>query len=74
MKIEIKHRFTLAVIFSTEATSVKDAVVIAANEGADLSRADLSGADLSGADLSGADLSGADLSGADLSGADLSGA
>jgi hypothetical protein len=42
--------------------------------GADLRSAYLSGADLSGADLSGAYLSGAYLSGADLSGADLSGA
>ncbi len=39
---------------------------------ADLRSANLSGADLSGADLSGADLRSADLSGADLSGADLS--
>jgi hypothetical protein len=42
--------------------------------GADLRSANLSGADLSGADLSGAKLIGADLIGADLIGADLSGA
>jgi uncharacterized protein YjbI with pentapeptide repeats len=52
--IEIKRRYTGAVIFRSEkATTVKEAI----NE-ANLNRADLRGAYLSGADLSGADLIG----------------
>ncbi len=62
MSIQIKHRITGEVIFTSQAPSLR---------GANLSEADLSGAYLSEADLSGADLSGADLSGANLSGADL---
>ena len=83
--IEIKNRFSGAVIFSSdEAKTLLEAVKAAIASRADLSRAnlsraylscaDLSGAYLSCADLSGADLFGADLSGADLFGADLSGA
>jgi len=74
MNIDIKHRFTTAVICSVVADTLKEAVVKSVASGADLYGADLSGADLSRADLSRADLSGADLSGADLSRADLSGA
>lgn len=59
MKIEIKNRFTMKIIFECE------------SESGSLHRADLSGADLSEADLSEADLSGANLSVANLSGADL---
>ena len=78
MKIEIK-RYSGAVLYSTEAASMRDALEQACRSGAYLSGADLSGAYLSranlyGADLYGADLSRANLSGADLSGADLSGA
>ena len=65
MKIEIKHRFTGAVLFTAEVGRMRLAVEMAVNEKADLSGAYLSGAYLSGADLRGADLSGADLSGAD---------
>lgn len=79
--IEIKNRFTGAVIFSCELSAdvaarsrgaqIGFAVRKAIRAGVDLSRADLTGADLSGADLSGADLRGADLSGANLAGANL---
>ena len=85
MTIEIKNRFTDAVLFTSNtaidlAGAVKEAVKSRADLsgayliGADLSRADLSGADLIGANLSRANLSRADLSGAYLSGAYLSGA
>jgi hypothetical protein len=80
-KIQIKHRWTEAVLFEGEFETLKDAVAAAiANRaylngaylsGADLRRADLSGADLSGADLNGAYLNGAYLNGAYLNGADL---
>ena len=68
MKIQIKSRFTAAVLFEhdTENNSIRMTLELAIKSGADLSRADLSGADLSGADLSGADLSHANLSRANL--------
>ena len=72
--IAIKHRFTNTTLCEFDVSTVKDAVVKAAESGSDLSGADLSRANLYGADLSRANLSGADLSGADLSGANLSGA
>jgi hypothetical protein len=74
MAIEIKHRWTGAVIYRSEtATTVREAVIELATKAiANLSRANLSGADLSGADLSDANLSDANLSRADLSGANLS--
>jgi hypothetical protein len=52
---EIRHRFSNRVLYSTEAETLRDAVVKAVAEYADLSGADLSGADLSGADLRSAD-------------------
>ena len=67
MKVEIRHRISVAVLFSLETTSLKLCVEAAVKSGATLSGAALSGANLSGADLSVADLSGADLSGANLS-------
>ena len=80
-KIQIKHRFSNAVIFECDAPGnlpsgfhTRHALESATKAGADLSGANLSGADLSGAKLSEANLSGAGLSRADLSGADLSGA
>ena len=73
MKIEIKHRYTAAVLHSGEYTSTLEAVTAALKAGADLSGAYLSRAYLSRAYLSGANLSGANLSGANLSGANLSG-
>ena len=64
MSIEIKNRFTGAVIYAGEYTNTGEAV-----KAAMVAKANLSGADLSGANLYGANLYGADLSGANLSGA-----
>jgi hypothetical protein len=84
--IQIKHRFTEAVLFECDAPdglasgmqqrhALKKAVSAWANlRGADLGGADLRGANLGGANLGGADLRGANLYGADLGGADLRGA
>ena len=69
--MEIKNVYG-AVIFTSKADTLKDALIKAVKSGADLSGAYLSRADLSGANLSGAYLSGANLSGANLSWADLS--
>lgn len=80
MPIEIKNRWTGAVILTVDADSLIDADLSYANlrgaylSGEDLRDADLRGADLSDADLSGAYLSDADLSDADLRYADLRGA
>jgi hypothetical protein len=74
MKIEIKNRWNGAIIIAGEYENVRESVLKAKKNGADLRSANLSGADLSGADLSGANLRSADLSGANLYGADLSGA
>ena len=71
--IAIKNRFSGETIYtSNTAKTMKDCVVEAVKNKADLSEAYLSGADLSRANLSGANLSGAYLSGACLSGACLS--
>ena len=80
--IQIKNRWSEAVIHEGDYVSLMEAVAGAVKSRADLydanlsdanlSRANLSGANLYGADLSGADLSGANLYGADHSGADLS--
>ena len=74
MGVDILNRWTRAVLYHSDLSDVREALVAAVKSGANLSGADLSGANLSGANLSGAYLSGADLSGADLSGANLSGA
>ena len=81
---EIKSVSGAVLYRGDSAESLREAVIAAVREGANLRGANLSGAylsganlrdaDLSGADLSGADLRGAYLSCADLSGADLSGA
>ena len=68
MKIEIKNRFTLNVLFSYECE--ENTILKTVNE-ALKKDANLQGADLRGANLQGADLQGADLRGADLQGADL---
>jgi len=60
--------------YNCEAETLRDAVALAVQAGANLRGANLSMANLAGAYLSGAYLSMANLSGADLSGADLSGA
>jgi hypothetical protein len=76
VKIQIKHRFTLAVMFEHDAeeNTMRLTVEAAIKSGADLSGAYLSSANLRSADLSGAYLSGANLRSADLRSADLSGA
>jgi len=73
MRIEIKNRWSLAVLFAHDAeeNSMALTLTFAVKAKVDLSGADLSGADLRSADLSSAHLSGADLRSADLSGADL---
>jgi uncharacterized protein YjbI with pentapeptide repeats len=76
VKIEIKHRWTLAVLFEHDAddNTMRLTVELATKAEVDLSGANLSGADLRSADLRSADLRSANLSGADLRSADLSGA
>jgi hypothetical protein len=59
--IEIKNRYTGAVKFTSEKSTIKEAVV---DNKADLREADLYGADLYGANLRGANLCEADLRGA----------
>jgi hypothetical protein len=73
--IEIKHRYSGAVLFTAKgATTVAAALAMANAAGADLSGADLSGAYLRSANLRSANLSGADLRSANLRSANLSGA
>jgi hypothetical protein len=71
MIIKIKHRYTGAILFQRESTSLKLCVEAAVKAKTNLGGADLRGAYLGGADLGGADLGGADLGGANLGGADL---
>jgi len=70
--IKIKHRYTECILWEGDADTIREAVIKALKDGADLRCADLSCADLSCADLSCANLSDANLSGADLRCADLS--
>ena len=71
-KIEIKSVFGDVIFeFEKENNSIKDTLVEAVKQGADLRGADLGGAYLGGADLGGADLGGAYLGYADLRGAYL---
>jgi len=72
--IQIKSRFTGAVLWESEHATLKLSLSAAVESGACLRGADLRGADLSGAYLRSADLSGADLRSAYLIGACLSGA
>ena len=51
MKIEIKHRYTLAVIFETEAETLRQAVEQAVAKRVDLSYSDLSYSNLRGAKI-----------------------
>ncbi len=79
MTTEIKHRWNGSILFTSQAESLRSAVIEAVKSKTNLSNADLRGADLSNAYLRDADLSGANLSntnliGANLSNADLSGA
>ena len=52
--MQIKNRWTGAVIYETEKKTIKEAVLEALNQKAELYGAELSGAELSGANLSGA--------------------
>ena len=77
-KIQIRHRYTEAVLFECDAPDglgsglhMRHALEKAVEAHADLSVANLLGANLSGANLRGADLRGADLSVANLRGANL---
>jgi hypothetical protein len=70
-KFEIKHRVTVAVLFSLETESLKLCVEAAVKGGADLAGATLTYANLAVANLMGAYLRGADLARANLAGADL---
>jgi hypothetical protein len=72
MSIEIKNRYTGAIILAGKYESIKDC--LERNRTADLRGADLGGADLRGAYLGSANLGGAYLEGANLRGADLGGA
>ncbi len=85
--IQIKHRYTEAVLFEYQPTEQQQASGLAMRAaleagvrahanlgGAYLGGADLGGANLVGANLGGADLVGANLGGADLGGANLGGA
>ena len=76
MKIQIKDRFSGAVLFEHEAegNTLKLTVEAAVKVRANLGRADLRGAYLGEAHLPRASLGGADLRGADLRGAYLGGA
>ena len=74
MNIEIKHRYTNNVLFACDAKNLREALVKAVKDGANLRSADLCGANLRSADLYGANLRSADLCGANLYGADLCGA
>ena len=74
MNIQIKNRYTDAIIHEGDYVNILEALSAAIKSGANLSGANLSRADLSRANLSRADLSGANLYGADLYGANLSGA
>ena len=74
MKYQILNRYDSRVQFELECESLKEAVVRAVKDGANLREANLYGANLYGADLRGANLYGADLRGANLYGADLRGA
>ena len=69
MTVEIKHRWTNAVLFTSQVESVREAL-----EGAVRARANLVGASLARASLARANLDGANLDGANLVGANLDGA
>jgi uncharacterized protein YjbI with pentapeptide repeats len=69
--IQIKHRFTEAVLCEFDVPTLNDAVVKAVSIGVDLYGADLREANLHEANFYGANLYGADLRGANLHGANL---
>ena len=69
--MKIIKKITNEIIFEDGSNTIKDCVINAISNGADLRGADLRGADLRGADLCDADLRDADLRDAYLRGADL---
>ena len=69
--IKIKHRYTEYILWEGDADTIREAMIKALKDGANLRGAYLRGADLSDTNLRGADLSCANLSGANLRGADL---
>jgi Family of unknown function (DUF5758)/Pentapeptide repeats (8 copies) len=74
MKIEIKNRYDGTIIIAGEYENVREAVLAATKNGANLYGANLRGANLYGANLRSANLRSANLNGADLYGANLYGA
>jgi hypothetical protein len=72
MKIQIKNRWTGAVIYETDAENLGAAVVAAVMAQVNLSGSDLSNSDLRGSNLSDSNLSGSNLRGSNLRGSDLS--
>ena len=75
VNIQIKSIFgTVLFEFSKENNTIKDTLIEAVKQDADLGGANLRGANLRDADLGGADLGGANLGGANLRGANLRGA
>ena len=72
--MKITRKITNEIIFEDDSNTMKDCVINAISNGADLRGANLHGANLSDANLGGANLCGADLCGADLGGAYLGGA
>jgi uncharacterized protein YjbI with pentapeptide repeats len=81
MKIEIKHRFSGAVLYACDVPDtvarsgmeMRHSLEKANKDGSDLSYSDLSGSDLSYSNLSGSNLSYSNLSGSNLSYSNLSG-
>ena len=69
--MQIKNRYTDAVIFEDDKPTLRETVLNAVAQKAYLAGADLAGANLAGADLARANLAGADLADADLAGANL---
>jgi hypothetical protein len=76
IKIEIKNRFTGSIIFeyTKENNTIKETLLEALKQGANLRGANLEGANLEGANLGYANLRGANLEDANLEGANLRGA
>jgi len=66
--MQIKHRWTQAVLFEDAGDNIRDTAIAAVKEKANLSGANLRGANLGGADLRGADLYEANLREANLYG------
>ena len=75
MKVQIKHRYTDAVLFEADVPDDMPSgmQMRVALEKATAAKANLRGSDLSGSNLSGSNLSGSNLSGSNLSGKKLIG-